>query len=187
MIRARRLGIAAVALLALLSAVPAWGSTPTYTGRRSLLPRLLFVHQGEHAVVLSLSSVEWGTANRWSFTSRGVCMFGSECARNRARWFNTVALTASPGLGSRRVGLGCQFIPSAKPWSDLSLICKARGVLLRPWPSPMVVGPDCTFTGVELRGSPVGFLNAGAGWYGRIQGAEGGRDDFWGFHVGVGM
>ena len=190
MTSARRISRASVVLLVLLVlpvASPAWCATRTQTGRDPLLRRLLLPHKGEHLVVLSMSSIEWGTPDRWSFTSRCVYMFGSEYARDHARWINMVALAASPGLDGGRVGLGYQFIPCAKPWSNLGLIYEARGVLLRTWRSPMVVAPGRTFAGVELRGSLVGFFNAGAGWYGRVQGADGGRDHFWGFHLGVGM
>jgi hypothetical protein len=182
-----KLGLAAVVLLALTGAGPARAGTPTETGRGPLLRRLFLVHQGEHVVVLSMSSIEWGTPDRWSFTSRCAYLFGSEPSRDHARWINTVTLTASPGLGGGRVGLGYQFVPRAKAGSDLGLICETRGVLLRTWRSPMVVGPDRTFAGVEVRGSLVGFLNAGAGWYGRVGGVEGGPDRFWGFHFGVGL
>jgi hypothetical protein len=184
---ARRLGLAAAVLLVLLGAAPAWGWTRTQTGREPLLQRLLLVHQGEHVVVLSISSIEWGTPDRWSFTSRCVYMFGSEYARNHARWINFVALTASPGLDGGRVGLGYQFIPCLRRHSELGVIGEARAVLLRTWGNPLVVSPNRTFAGAELRASLSGFLNAGAGWYGRVQGGEGGRDHFWGVHLGVGM
>jgi hypothetical protein len=182
---ARKVGLAAL-LFIMLGATPAWGATQAQTGREPPLRRLILVHQGEHVAVLSVSSIEWGTPDRWSFTSRGAYMFGSEYARDHARWINTVALTASPGLGGGRVGLGYWFVPRAKAGSDLGLF-EVRAVLLRTWGHPLVVGPDRTFAGGELRGSLVGFLNAGAGWYGRFQGAEGGRDQFWGFHIGVGL
>jgi hypothetical protein len=185
---AGRLGLVAGLLAALLCAAPAWCRTRTEAGRGPLLRRLLLVHHGEHVTVLSLSSVEWGAPDRWSFTSRAGYLFGSESARDGARWIHAIALTASPGISGGRLGLGYQFVPSLGRHSDVSLLGEVRAVAMRTWGHPLVVGAGRTFAGVELRASLVGFLNAGVGWFGQIGGVTSGeRDHFWGCHFGVGV
>jgi hypothetical protein len=186
-VRVRRLGLATGILLVVLGAAPARCATGTQVGHESLVRRLLLPYQGQHVAVLTVSSIEWGVPDRWSLTSRGAYMFGSEYVRDRTRWINALTLTASPGLGGGRLGLGYGFVPKFRRHPELAVIGEVRTVLLRTWGHPLVADADRSFAGAELRASLAGVVNAGVGWYGQVQGAEGDHDHFWNFHVGVGI
>lgn len=182
-------GIAAAALVLLSLAVPA--SAGTGKGTNGLaLRRLLMPYQGDQDVVLTVSSVEWGAPDRWSFTTRYVHMFERKAERDTKPWLNNLSVTLAPGTAGGRLGIGYQGIYSpkkSKPESDFSLLGEARAVLLRTWGQPLVAGADRTFVGGEVRASLVGAVNVGVGYYRRVSGTTAGRDSFWGYHVGIGM
>jgi hypothetical protein len=178
----RLAGIAGGVLIALLLSAPAWCWTRTADRDGPMLRRLLLLHQGEHDIVLSVSSIEWGAPDRWSFTSRYVHMFDPKAVRDHKLWLHNLTVTAIPGTSGGRLGIGYQNV-----FSRLALLSEARVVLLRTWGRPLVTGLDRTFVGAEVRTSLTGVVNVGTGYYQPVSGDDGDRDGFWGFHVGIGV
>jgi hypothetical protein len=183
------LRIATAALVLLSLAVPASAGAGKGTDGPALR-RLLMPYQGEHDVVLTVSSIEWGAPDRWSFTTRYVRMLERKAERNVRPWLNNLSVTLSPGTAGSRLGIGYLGIYSPKtatPESGFGMLCEARAVLLRTWGDPLVTAADGTFAGGEARLSLQGVVVVGVGHYSRVSGTNAGRGSFWGYHVGVGM
>jgi hypothetical protein len=136
-------------------------------------------------VILTISTIEWGIPDRWSFTSRYIHMF--ERDRDHKKWLNDLTITLSPGISGGRFGVGYQCIAGFKSMPDFGLLSEARMVLLRTWGNPLSVEADRTLIGAELRTSLSGMLNVSFGHYWPISTPAGSRKPFWGFHVGVGI
>jgi hypothetical protein len=182
-------GIATAALVLLSLAVPASAATGKGTSGPALR-RLLMPCQGEQDVVLTVSSIEWGAPDRWSFTTRYVHMLERKAERNVRPWLNNLSVTLSPGTAGGRLGIGYLGIYSpktSKPESGFGMLCEARAVLLRSWGRPLVTSADGTFAGGEARISLQGGVVVGVGHYSRVSGTKAGRGSFWGYHVGIGM
>jgi hypothetical protein len=187
MVPSRAIRCAGVVLLLLAFALPARSEErkppPRGTARHSrILP-----YAGDQDVILSVSSIEWGSPDRWSFTSRYVHMFEKEADRNTRPWLNSLTVTLSPGTGGGRFGVGYQGIFSPKHGVKITLLNEARVVLLRTWGRPLATAADRTFVGAEIRSSLTGVVNLGAGRYWPISGNDDRQDSFWGFHVGIGI
>ena len=180
---ARSLQCSITALLTFTIATPA-GSQEVAKAWQGGHGRFLWA-LSEDDTVMPVTSVEWGSPDRLSLTSRYVHLFTKDRnARPLKPWIHGASVTLSPGTGGGRFGVGYQGV-----WriGKVPILPEARLVLLRTWGNPLQTGPNRTFAGAEVRCSLVGVANAGAGWYRRISGLDGRGESFWGFHVGLGM
>ncbi len=142
----------------------------------------------EDDVLLSVSSLEWGNPDRWSFTSRYVHLYGTLDERNRGPWVRSITVTLSPGTDGGRLGLGYWgvFTPrKGARGSGIPIMGEARVVILRTWSDPLGTTAGRTFVGPEKRGSFLALVNVGAGYYRRI--SAGSRGTLAAIHVGVGI
>jgi hypothetical protein len=177
-------------LFLLVVAAPAWGWTRTETSGGPRLRKLLLHQPSDQDVILTISSIEWGAPDRWSFTSRYVHMFEKKAVRDVKPWLNNLSVTLSPGISGGRLGVGYVGIGGPKGgWfgSGLPIIFESRAVLLRTWGNPLVTATDRTCAGVELRLGFTGLVNVGGGYYRRISAPDSRPDGFWGLHAGVGI
>ena len=136
-------------------------------------------------VILPITSIEWGTPDRWSITSRYVHMFQKD--RDNKTWLHNLSITLSPGISGGRFGIGYQGIFSPRSIPDFGVFSEARVVLLRTWGNPLSTVTNRTFIGAEIRGSLSFLFNIGIGYYKQISAPNSDRDQFYGFHVGVGI
>ncbi len=137
-------------------------------------------------VLLPITSIEWGIPDRWSFTSRYIHMFQKN--RDDKTWLHNLSVSLSPGTAGGRFGLGYQgIIKPILSRGDFGIFSEARAVLLRTWGNPLVANPNHTFVGGEIRVAIVFIINFGFGYYYQISGAENDQDQFYGFHLGVGI
>lgn len=178
-----RLGLC---VLLLGPALPSWSQEEAPAKKGSHVQgTCLFVTDQD--VFVPVTSIEWGTPDRWSFTSRYVHMFEKD--RDGKTRLHNLTVTLIPGTDGGRLGVGYQaiFIPDPVSRPDWAMFLEARAVLVRTWESPLETEANRTLVGGELRFAPTPFLNVGAGYYWQISPAGEPRDAFWGFHVGVGM
>ena len=136
-------------------------------------------------VIVPITSIEWGTPDRWSITSRYVHLFGED--RDNKTWLHNLSISLSPGISGGRLGIGYQGIFSPRSIQDFAVFSEARVVLLRTWGNPLSASPDQTYIGGELRMSLSFLLNLGIGYFTKISDADGPEEDFYGFHVGIGI
>jgi hypothetical protein len=136
-------------------------------------------------VILPITSIEWGTPDRWSITSRYVHMFEKD--RDNKTWLHNLSISLSPGIAGGRLGIGYQGIFSPRSMPDFGVFSEARAVLLRTWGNPLSTVTNRTFVGAEIRSSLSFLINLGIGYYKQISDANGNRKDFYAFHVGVGI
>ena len=166
-------------------ALPAWGqeTTPTPEKRH----HRSWMDLTDRDTFVPVTSVEWGTPDRWSVTTRYIHFFEKE--RDNKTWLNEFTVTLSPGTGGGRLGIGYQgiFLPDLASKPDWAMFIEARGVLLRTWGNPLETEANRTFAGAEIRFSPAFFCNIGVGYYWQISAFDGPRDAFWGYHVGIGI
>lgn len=137
-------------------------------------------------VILPISSIEWGTPDRWSFTSRYIHMFEKD--RDNKTWLNNLSITLSPGTAGGRFAIGYQGIlsPRSIP-EDIDIFSESRVVLLRTWGNPLSTITNRTFVGAEIRGSLSFLINIGIGYYKQISNSNSRREHFYGLHVGFGI
>ena len=140
-------------------------------------------HLSDQDVILTLSSIEWGTPDRWSITSRYVHMFEKD--RDNKTWLNNLSITLSPGISGGRFAIGYQGIYSPASLRDFGLISELRGVLLRTWGNPLSTSSNTTFAGAEMKICLSFLLNVSAGYYSPITSEN--IKSFWGFHFGIGI
>ena len=136
-------------------------------------------------VLLPITSVEWGTPDRWSFTSRYV--HGFEDHRGHVPRRDHITVTLSPGTAGGRLGVGYYGLFELKDKRDLIIVIESRAVLLRTWGSPLETEADRTFAGIELRGGIGPFCNVGVGWYRQVSSSDGETYLIIGVHLGIGM
>ncbi|MFC1572682.1 hypothetical protein ACFL6M_03685 [Candidatus Eisenbacteria bacterium] len=136
-------------------------------------------------VIVPITSIEWGTPDRWSITSRYVHMFGTD--RDNKTWLHDLSISLSPGIAGGRLGIGYQGIFSPRSMKDFGIFTEARAILLRTWGNPLSTVPNRTFIGAEIRSSLSFLINLGIGYYSQISVSDDDREDFYGFHVGVGI
>ncbi|TKJ40488.1 hypothetical protein CEE37_09245 [candidate division LCP-89 bacterium B3_LCP] len=173
-------------VLIFLFAHPVWSqeSEQSTKQKKSQNSRgMLFL--SDQDVILPITSIEWGSPDRWSFTSRYVHMFEKD--RNNKTWLNNLSITLSPGISGGRFGIGYQSIFPPPSMPDFGVFSEARVVLLRTWGNPLSTVTNRTFVGAEIRGSLSFLFNIGIGYYTQISDANGNREDFYTFHVGVGI
>jgi hypothetical protein len=172
-------------LLLLALALPAWSreeqSAPPKKKHRS------WMDLSDQDTIVPVSSVEWGTPDRWSLTARYVHFFEKD--RNYKRWLHNLTVALSPGTDGGRLGVGYLGVfspdPASKP--DWAMFIEARTVLLRTWSNPLETEANRTFVGAEIRFAPTIFFNIGGGYYRQVSSSDGSHDSFWGYHIGIGM
>lgn len=176
------LKVSYVISLLLLFAHPVWNqdSLQTANPKKSSLFQL-----SDQDVILPITSIEWGTPDRWSITSRYVHMFEKD--RDNKTWLNNLSITLSPGTTGGRFAIGYQGIYTPKSMGDYAILSEVRAVLLRTWGNPLSTLPNRTFVGAEIRTSLSFLFNVGIGYYKQISNLNGDRKDFYGFHFGIGI
>ena len=143
----------------------------------------IMLRLSDRDVILTLSSIEWGTPDRWSITSRYIHDLDKE--RNGKTWLNNVGVFLSPGFSGGRLGIDYLVIYTPDSWGDFALMGDLRGVLLRTWGNPLSTSSDATFAGAEIKICLSFLLNVSAGYYSPITNEN--SKSFWGFHFGVGI
>ncbi|MBU0518747.1 hypothetical protein KKA00_12790 [bacterium] len=143
------------------------------------------IQLSDQDVILPITSIEWGSPDRWSITSRYVHMFQTD--RDNKTWLHNLSISLSPGITGGRFGIGYQGIFSPRSMPDFGVFSEARVVLLRTWGNPISAVPDRTYAGAEIRGSLSFLFNIGIGYYKQISDSNGNSGDLYGFHVGVGI
>lgn len=172
------------AFLLLLLTHPAWSQDSVQTAKqKKSSPSRMILHLSDQDVILPITSIEWGTPDRWSITSRYVHMF--EKIRNKRLWLNNLSVSLSPGTAGGRFGIGYQGILSPRSMPDF--INELRIVLLRTWGNPLSTVANRTFIGAEIRSSLSGIINIGAGYYSQISSTDGHREQLYGLHFGIGI
>ena len=146
---------------------------------------LLLVRLGKRDIILPLSSIEWGTPDGWSITSRYIHSFGEDT--DQKTWLHNLTMTLSPGSGGGRFGFGYQLVFVPPPLPETAVFGEARLVLLRTWGEPLDFPVNQTFAGVEFRLSPVAMINGGVGYYRQLANPTDTSASFWGFHIGIGF
>ena len=136
-------------------------------------------------VILPITSIEWGSPDRWSFTSRYVHELDKD--KEDREWHHSLSVAFSPGISGGRFGIGYLLLYDPKSSSDFGIFGEARTVLLRTWGNPLATDPDITFIGAEIRTAISFLLNLGVGYYKPIPDSDGDNEGFFGFHVGVGI
>lgn len=138
---------------------------------------------GSRDILLPITSVEWGTPDRWSFTSRYIHELHDE---RGAPVQHGIGVTVSPGTAGGRLGAGYHLliVPDV---GEYAFLIECRGVLLRTWGNPLETGPGRTLAGAELRGSLMPFCNVGVGCYWQVSPEGGPSDPIVGMHFGLGM
>ena len=148
-------------------------------------PRSSWIMQflSDQDVILTLSSIEWGTPDRLSITSRYIHMFEKD--RDDKTWLNNLSITLCPGISGGRLGVGYLVIYSPESLKDFGLLSELRGVLLRTWGNPLSTTSNTTFAGAEMKICLSFLLNVSAGYYSPITNEN--IKSFWGFHFGIGI
>ncbi len=159
-------------------------SEQTEKQEKSQNSRLMF-KLSDQDVILPITSIEWGTPDRWSVTSRYVHMFEKD--RDNKTWLNNLSITLSPGISGGRFAIGYQGIFSPKSRPDFGIFSEARLVLLRTWGNPLSTETNRTFIGAEIRSSLSFLINIGIGYFTQISTSNGSRERFYGLHIGIGI
>ena len=176
------LKISYVVSFLLLFAHPVWSQDSLQTANQKKSSPFQLSDQD---IILPITSIEWGTPDRWSITSRYVHMFEKD--RDNKTWLNNLSITLSPGTTGGRFAIGYQGIYTPKSMGDYAILSEVRAVLLRTWGNPLVTLPNRTFVGVEIRTSLSFLFNVGIGYYKQISNLNDDRKDFYGFHFGIGI
>lgn len=172
----------AAALLAFAPALWAQDAAAPRPGRSSR-PIYLAMDLSDQDKLVYVTSIEWGSPDRWSFTSRYIHMFDTD--RDTKEWLNNFTASLSPGTGGGRLGIGYQCLSKTK--GRMERFGEARVVFLRTWGNPLQTAPNRSFLGAELRGSVSFLCNVGVGYYRGVSSLGGAREAFWGVHVGFGL
>jgi len=136
-------------------------------------------------VFLPITSIEWGSPDRLSITSRYIRELDNK--RENQRWHNNLSVSLSPGISGGRIGFGYLGLFDPQPNNDFAVFTEARIVLLRTWWNPLSTSSARTFLGGELRVAISFLLNVGIGYYKQISSSAAPKDNFYGFHIGVGI
>ncbi len=174
--------------LSMACADPAWSQEVART-RKPKTGIARFFFPTDQDVFLPVTTVEWGSPDRWSFSARYIHMFQKE--RDHVRVLHNFTVTLSPGTAGGRVGAGYEnifTIRKSRPGREgLTLLSEAKVVALRTWGHPIGTDAHQTFVGGELRTSLAGVANIGVGYYVPCATAAGHPKAFWGLHFGVGI
>ena len=181
------LNIMYTVLFLLLFAYPVCSQESDKTNKtKKFSDSILMFRLSDQDIILPITSIEWGTPDRWSITSRYIHMFEKD--RDNKTWLNDLCITLSPGTAGGRLAIGYQGVYTPKSMPDFAIFNEARLVLLRTWGNPLSAPTNSTFIGAEIRTSLSFLFNIGIGYYKQISDLNGGRkEDFYGFHVGFGI
>lgn len=180
------LNVSHTVFLIFLFANPVWSQESEQTAKQKKSTRSrLMLQLSDQDVILPISSIEWGTPDRWSITSRYVHMFEKE--RNNKTWLNNLSITFSTGTAGGRFTIGYQSILSPKSMPDFAIFSEARVVLLRTWGNPLSIDSNRTFVGAEIRSSLSGMINLGIGYFTQLSVSNSRREYIYGLHVGIGI
>ena len=172
--------------LLFLFAYPVWSQESEQTSVQNKSRGSWISHRlSDQDVFLTISSIEWGTPDRWSITSRYVHMFEKD--RDNKTWLNNLCIALSPGTAGGRFAIGYQGIYSPKSMQDFAIFSEARLVLLRTWGNPLSTRTNTTFVGAELKICLSWLLSLGVGYYSPITNSNENIKPFWGFHFGIGI
>lgn len=175
-----------VVFLLLLLVHPVWSQESAGTAKKKKSSGTrLSLRLSDQDIILPITSIEWGTPDRWSITSRYIHMFDKE--RTRKTWYHNLSVSVSPGISGGRLGIGYQNIFSPKSLPNFGIFSEARVVLLRTWGNPLSTLPNRTFIGAEIRGSLSFLINLGIGYYTQIATSNSDQEQFYGFHIGMGI
>lgn len=179
--------LCAVSLM-MACADPAW-SQEAARARKPKTGIARFLSPTDQDVFLPVTTVEWGSPDRWSFSARYVHMFQKE--RDHVRVLHNITVTLSPGTAGGRVGAGYEnifHVRNSRPGREgLTLLSEAKVVALRTWGAPISTDAGQKFIGGELHTSLAGVVNVGVGYYAPRSTAPGHPKAFVGLHVGVGI
>lgn len=180
------LGVSCAAFLLLLFTSPVWSQeSEQATTKKKSNNSWLRLRLSEQDLILTVSSIEWGTPDRWSFTSRYIHRLGKN--RKDKEWFHSLCVTLSPGISGGRLAVGYQNLYDPQSSTDFGIFSEARIVILRTWGNPLSTSPNRTFMGGELRISLSFLFNLGIGYFTQISATSGSKEDFLSFHVGIGV
>ena len=107
--------------------------------------------------------------------------------RDNKTWLHNLSISLSPGIAGGRLGIGYQGIFSPRSMKDFGVFSEARVVLLRTWGNPLSTVSNRTFVGAEIRSSLSFLINLGIGYYTQISDSNSDREQFYGFHIGIGI
>ena len=133
--------------------------------------------------LLPITAIEWGAPDRLSFTSLYVSSVwrAEDEVENKKTWHQNLHASLSPGLSGGRVGIGYGLIFNP-------IVSSCRAVLLRSWGNPLFASPDRTYAGAEFKVSLSFLLSVSVGYYSQISDSgDDEKEQFWGFHCGVGI
>ncbi len=184
--KSRTLFIMSFSIFLMFLVQPSWSQdTEDRDAFRKPRNKRLMFQFSDQDLLLPITSIEWGSPDRWSFTSRYVHMFEKD--RDNKIWLNNFCATLSPGISGGRLAIGynCIFSPSSVP--HFSLLSEIRAVILRTWGNPLYADTDQTFAGAEIRFSPGGWLNVGFGYFKPISDSNKSRKNIYEMHFGVGI
>ncbi len=169
--------------LLFLFAHPVWSQQSEQTVMQMKDVRSWNIHRlSDQDVLLTICSIQWGTPDRWSITSR--YLHGGKKDRDDQKWLNGFSITLSPGTAGGRLGIGYWGMYLGEV---VALPFEVRGVLLRTWGNPLSTLSNRTFIGAEFRIGYIWLINLGIGYYTQISSSKKDREQFYGFHFGVGI
>ena len=178
-------------LILFLLVNPTWGqdSEPDEQQRKSK-NRQGWLRISDRVLLLPITAVEWGTPDRWSFSSlliyRAWAVDDEE--ESKKTWHHNFHTSLSPGLSGGRIGIGYGLIFDPPEWRDFGIVSSYRAVLLRSWGNPLFASPDRTYAGAEFKVSLSFLFSVSVGYYSQISDSgDDEKEQFWGFHCGVGI
>jgi hypothetical protein len=175
-----------VFLLISLFATQAWGQDTEKSNPEKKPPNKQGVFRlSERDIILPITSIEWGSPDRLSITSRYIRELDDK--KGEQTWHNNLTVSISPGISGGRIGFGYLGLFDPQSMSDFGIFTEARIVFLRTWWNPLSTSSARTFWGGELRVAISFLLNVGVGYYKQISGSDDLKDKFYGFHVGIGI
>jgi len=167
-------------------AYPAWGQDTGHSSPTKKPPnRQGIITLSKRDIILPITSIEWGNPDRWSITARYIRKLDTKIEKQT--WHNNLSVSISPGISGGRIGFGYLGLFDPQTVRDFGIFYEARIVLLRTWWNPLSTSSNRTFWGGELRVALSFILNLGIGYYKQISNSHDPKDDFWGFHIGIGI
>ena len=122
---------------------PAWSQESEQTSKQKKAGGFrAWIQLSDQDVIVPISSIEWGTPERWSLTSRYTHMFDKN--RDKKIWLNNLSISISPGIAGGRFGVGYQGIYSPRSIPGFNFFSETRFVLLRTWGNPLSTTPNHT-------------------------------------------
>lgn len=175
-----------IVLIMSLFASQAWGQDTEKSKPKKKPPNKQGVFRlSERDIFLPITSIEWGNPDRLSITSRYIRELDKR--KEKRTWHNNLSVSISPGISGGRIGFGYLGLFDPRSMSDFGIFAEVRVVLLRTWWNPLSTSSGRTFWGSELRVALSFLINLGIGYYKQISDSDDPKENFYGFHVGVGI